>query len=124
MADAALAAVGAGAIEIHGKVSARNQDNVRLSLFYSVKAAVVFLAIALRVLPICRAVLLSEFTVVPPIQAVCRLLAVAAVLLGSYDAVSGASSGISGVVKYSGSTPVGNPTNYVVEPVEQPFRYP
>lgn len=91
--------------------------------FTCVKAAVLFLAVALRVLPICRAVLLSEFTAVPPIAAVCRLLVVTAVLLGSYDAVSGASAGISGVVKYSGSTPVGTPTNYVVEPVEQPFRY-
>ena len=47
----------------------------------------------------------------------------AVALLGSYDAVSGASAGVSGVVKYSGSTPVGLPTFEVAEPMGQPFRY-
>jgi uncharacterized repeat protein (TIGR01451 family) len=47
----------------------------------------------------------------------------AVALLGSHDAVSGASAGISGLVKYSGSTPVGSPTFDVAEPMGQPFRY-
>jgi len=50
-------------------------------------------------------------------------LAGAAALLGGFDAVSGASAGISGLVKYNGTTPVGSPTNYVVEPVGQIFKY-
>jgi hypothetical protein len=88
-----------------------------------VKLAVLILSVALRVLPVCRTVLISDFAAAPPIAAVARLLAVAAVLLGSYHAVSGASAGISGLVKYSGSTPIGSPTNNVIEPVAQPFRY-
>ena len=47
----------------------------------------------------------------------------AVALLGSYDAVSGASAGVSGLVKYSGTTPVGTPTFEVAEPMGQPFRY-
>jgi hypothetical protein len=47
----------------------------------------------------------------------------AVALLGSHDAVSGASAGVSGLVKYSGSTPVGTPTFEVVEPMGQTFRY-
>jgi hypothetical protein len=50
-------------------------------------------------------------------------LAGAVALLGSYEAVSGASAGISGLVKYSGSTPVGTPTFDLAEPMGQPFRY-
>jgi hypothetical protein len=47
----------------------------------------------------------------------------ATALLGSYDAVSGASASVSGLVKYVDTTPVGTPTNYVVEPVGEPFKY-
>lgn len=50
-------------------------------------------------------------------------LAGAGVMIGGHHAVSGASAGISGLTKYSNSVPVGLPTNYVAEPVGQPFRY-
>jgi len=44
-------------------------------------------------------------------------------MLGHYDAVSGASASVSGMVKYAGSTPVGSPTNYAAEPMGVPFKY-
>jgi uncharacterized repeat protein (TIGR01451 family) len=44
-------------------------------------------------------------------------------MLGHYDAVSGASARVSGMVKYAGSTPVGSPTNYAAEPMGAPFKY-
>ncbi len=50
-------------------------------------------------------------------------IAGAVVLLGSYDAMSGASASVSGAVKYVGTTPVGSPTNSMVEPVGEIFKY-
>lgn len=50
-------------------------------------------------------------------------IAGAAALLGSYDAASGASDGVSGLVKYSGTAPIGTPTFDVAEPMGHSFRY-
>jgi hypothetical protein len=44
-------------------------------------------------------------------------------MMGQYDAVSGASASVSGMVKYIGTTPIGSPTNYAAEPVGQVFKY-
>jgi len=88
-----------------------------------VKCASLFLAAALQVLPFCRWAVVSP-AAGPSCWAVVLTWAAAALAwLGSCDAVSGASAGISGLVKYSGTTPVGTPTFDVVEPMGQPFRY-
>jgi len=64
-----------------------------------------------------------DFSSKPRAAAVFVCLAGAVVLLGNYDAVSGASAAVTGLVKYVGTTPVGSPTNYVIEPLGDPFKY-
>jgi hypothetical protein len=87
------------------------------------KLASIFLAALLQLLPLSR-VVTASVTIAPSTGAlVSTWLAGAIALLGSYDAVSGASAGISGLTKYSGTTPVGTPTLDVAEPVGQSFRY-
>ena len=71
----------------------------------------------------CRAVLLGRVGAWPRGAVILGWVAGAVAMMGNYDAVSGASATISGMVKYVGSTPVGSPTNYVVEPVGQVFKY-
>jgi uncharacterized repeat protein (TIGR01451 family) len=88
-----------------------------------VKIASLFLAAVLQVLPICRVAVVSQATAPSAWVLVMTWVAGAVALLGSYDAVSGASAGVSGLVKYSGSTPVGTPTFDVAEPMGQAFRY-
>jgi hypothetical protein len=82
-----------------------------------------FLAAVLQVLPICRIAVVTPAATPSAWAIVMTWVAGAVALLGSYDAVSGASAGISGLVKYSGSTPVGLPTFDVAEPMGQAFRY-
>jgi hypothetical protein len=88
-----------------------------------VKIASLFLAAVLQVLPICRVAVVSQVAAPSTWALVMTWVAGAVAMLGSYDAVSGASAGISGLVKYSGSTPVGTPTFDVAEPMGQAFRY-
>jgi uncharacterized repeat protein (TIGR01451 family) len=88
-----------------------------------VKIASLLLAVVLQVLPICRVAVVSQATAPSAWVLVMTWVAGAVALLGSCDAVSGASAGVSGLVKYSGSTPVGTPTFDVAEPMGQPFRY-
>lgn len=87
------------------------------------RRASLILAGLLQLLPIGRVPAVIQVAGPSTLAIVSRWLASAVALLGQYDAVSGASAGISGVVKYSGSTPVGKPTNYVVEPTGLPFKY-
>ena len=87
------------------------------------RLASLFLAAVLQVLPICRVPVVSQAAAPSAWALVMTWVAGAVALLGSYDAVSGASAGVSGVVKYSGSTPVGTPTFDVAEPMGQAFRY-
>jgi uncharacterized repeat protein (TIGR01451 family) len=87
------------------------------------KIAPILLAAFLQVGPMCRAALGGRLDGRPRVAVICAWLAGAVVLLGSFDAVSGASASISGMVKYVGTTPVGAPTNSAVEPVNQPFNY-
>ena len=82
-----------------------------------------FLAAVLQVLPICRVAVISQSAAPSTWALVMTWVAGAVALLGSYDTVSGASAGVSGLVKYSGSTPVGTPTFEVAEPMGQAFRY-
>lgn len=82
-----------------------------------------FLAAVLQVLPICRIGVVTPVATPSAWAIVMAWVAGAVALLGSYDVVSGASAGISGLVKYSGSTPVGLPTFDVAEPMGQAFRY-
>lgn len=87
------------------------------------RIASLFLAALLQVLPICRVAVATQ-TAAPSAWAfIMTRVAGAVALLGSYNAVSGASAGISGLVKYSGTTPIGTPTFDVSEPMGQPFRY-
>jgi hypothetical protein len=88
-----------------------------------VKIASLFLAAVLQVLPICRVAVVSQAAAPSTWALVMTWVAGAIALLGSYDAVSGASAGVSGLVKYVGSTPVGTPTFDVAEPMGQAFRY-
>jgi len=88
-----------------------------------VKIASLFLAAVLQMLPICRVAVVSQVAAPSAWALVMTWMAGAVALLGSYDAVSGASAGISGLVKYSGSTPVGAPTFDVAEPMGEAFRY-
>jgi hypothetical protein len=81
------------------------------------------LAAVLQVLPICRIGVVTPVATPSAWAIVMAWVAGAVALLGSYDVVSGASAGISGLVKYSGSTPVGLPTFDVAEPMGQAFRY-
>ena len=87
------------------------------------KIAPLFLTAALQVLPICRIAVVSPAAAPSAWTLIMTWVAGAVALLGSYDAVSGASAGVSGLVKYSGSTPVGTPTFAVAEPMGQAFRY-
>ena len=87
------------------------------------KRAPLALAALLQLVPLCRTGALAQAAAAPSIAIVFTWIAGAAVLLGGYDAVSGASASISGLVKYVDTTPVGTPTNYVVEPVGEPFKY-
>lgn len=87
------------------------------------RVAALLMAVALQVLPLCRVAVVSPVAAPSTWAIICQRLVGASVLLGGYHAVSGASAGISGLTKYSGSTPMGTPTNFVVEPVGQPFRY-
>jgi len=87
------------------------------------KTAPLFLSILLQVLPVARVAILGP-AALPSTSAVLRAWALRAVVMaGTLDAVSGASAGISGLVKYSGTTPVGSPTFDVAEPAGLPFRY-
>jgi hypothetical protein len=88
-----------------------------------VRIASLFLAAVLQVLPICRIAVVTPAGAPSSWAIVMTWVAGAVALLGSYDAVSGASAGISGLVKYSGSTPVGLPTFDVTEPMGHAFRY-
>ena len=81
------------------------------------------LAVLLRVCGLYRVPVAGRALAPAPAAFVLTWLAGAIVLLGSYDAVSGASASVSGAVKYSGTTPVGAPTNYIVEPLGQTFKY-
>ena len=87
------------------------------------KIVPLFLAAVLQILPICRVAVVSQAAAPSAWAVVMTWVAGAVALLGSYDAVSGASAGVSGLVKYSGSAPVGTPTFDVAEPMGQPFRY-
>ncbi len=87
------------------------------------KTASLFLAAALQMLPICRVAIVTQAGAPSAWALVMTWAAGAVALLGRCDAVSGASAGISGLVKYSGSTPVGLPTFDVAEPMGQSFRY-
>jgi len=88
-----------------------------------VKTAPLFLAAVLQVLPICRVAIPGQAAAPSALAWVMTWVAGALALLGSYDAVSGASAGVSGLVQYSGSTPIGTPTFDVAEPMGQPFRF-
>lgn len=87
------------------------------------KAASVILAALLQMIPICRVAVVSSAAVPSGWAWVSTWIAGAMAALGSYNAVSGASEGISGLVKYSGATAVGVPTFDVAEPMGQTFRY-
>ncbi len=81
------------------------------------------LAALLQLLPIARTALVGPALAPGGCVWVATWIAGAMALLGGYDAASGASAGVSGLVKYSGLTPVDLPTFQVSEPVGQPFRY-
>ena len=87
------------------------------------KTASLILAALLQLLPICRTAVVAGAGVPSSWVCVSTWIAGAIALLGSYDAVSGASDGVSGLVKYSGATPVGTPTFDVAESMGQAFRY-
>lgn len=87
------------------------------------KPASLILAALLQLLPIARTALIGPALAPAGCAWVASWLAGAIALLGSYDAASGASAGVSGLVKYSGTTPVDMPTFEVAEPMGQPFRY-
>jgi len=88
------------------------------------KTGPLLLAALLRVGPICRTRIDGRVPARPSVAAIALWLAGAGLMLvGNYDGVSGASASVSGMVKYVGTTPVGLPTNYVEEPVGQPFKY-
>ena len=93
------------------------------SLKPMVRRASLILAGLLQVLPICRGPAAPALAAPASLAIVSRWLASAVTLLGSYDAVSGASAAIAGLVKYSGGTPAGKPTNFVAEPTGLPFKY-
>lgn len=86
------------------------------------KVTSLILAALLQVMPVCRAVIVSQAAASSAWAWVMTWAGVTA-LLGGYDVVSGASVGISGLTKYSGTTPVGTPTFDVLEPMGQSFRY-
>lgn len=88
-----------------------------------VRLVPVALAAVLQLLPIGRVTLLSQAIAPSSFAVVWRWTAGATALLGGYDAVSGASAAVSGMVKYMGTTPVGGPTNAAAEPVGQAFKY-
>ena len=81
------------------------------------------LAVLLRVCGLCRVPVTGPAFAPARAPFALTWIAGAIVLLGSYDAVSGASASVSGAVKYSGSTPVGSPITYIVEPLGQTFKY-
>ncbi len=87
------------------------------------KRVSLLLAALLQLAPLGRIGLVSQVATPSSIAIVFTWLAGAAVFLGRYDAVSGASASVSGLVKYVDTTPVGTPTNYVAEPVGEPFKY-
>lgn len=87
------------------------------------KAASIILAALLQMVPICRVAVVGSAAVPSGWAWVATWIAGAMAALGSYNAVSGASDGISGLVKYSGTTAVGVPTLEVAEPMGQTFRY-
>ena len=85
--------------------------------------ASLILAALLRVAPMCRSVLLGRTAAGPRTGVIFAWVAGALAMIGHYDAVSGASAEVSGMVKYVGTTPVGSPTNYAAEPVGGVFKY-
>ena len=87
------------------------------------KTASLILSALLQLLPICRPAVVGVALAPSNWACVSTWIAGAVALLGSYDAVSGASDGVSGLAKYSGTTPVGMPTFAVAEPMGQSFRY-
>jgi Immunoglobulin I-set domain len=87
------------------------------------KIASLILAALLQLMPMGRIALTGAALASAGWAQLATWMAGAVALLGSCDAVSGASSGVSGLVKYSGTTPVGVPTFEVAEPMGQSFRY-
>src|SRR5262245_48613085 len=87
------------------------------------RLASLILAAFLQARPICLGAGRNRLTGPPRAAVIFAWLAGAVALLGTYDAVSGASAAVSGLVKYVGTAPVGSPTNDVFEPVSQPFKY-
>jgi hypothetical protein len=77
----------------------------------------------LQVMPVSRTGLFRANGARSRVLAVCSGVAGALVLLGHLDAVSGASATVSGMVKYSGPTAIGAPTNYAAEPGGLEFKY-
>jgi uncharacterized repeat protein (TIGR01451 family) len=88
-----------------------------------VKLASITLAAFLQIGPMGRRGKCNQFSPRPRTTIIFAWITGAIGLLGNYDAVSGASAAVSGLVKYVGSTPVGTPTNYVQEPIGEPFKY-
>ena len=87
------------------------------------RAPSLLLAAALQVLPVCRVAVVGQSIAPSAWAVVMAWVAGTMAVLGSYDGVSGASAGVSGLTKYSGATPVGLPTFEVAEPMGQSFRY-
>jgi len=78
------------------------------------------LAIGLQLLPLTRVVCLTQTAAPSGIAVVCRWLAAAAVVLGGYHTVSGASAAIAGLAN---TNPRGPVTSNVTAQVNQPFSY-
>jgi len=87
------------------------------------KVPSLLLAGVLQMLPVCRVAVVGQSVAPSAWAVVMTWVAGAMAVLGSYDGVSGASAGVSGLTKYSGATPVGLPTFEVTEPMGQSFRY-
>lgn len=87
------------------------------------RIASIIVAAFLQLMPVCRVALVSQAAAPPAWAWIMTWAAAVATLMGGYDSVSGASVGISGLTKYSGTTPVGTPTFDVLEPMGQSFRY-
>jgi uncharacterized repeat protein (TIGR01451 family) len=85
--------------------------------------AAIVLATFLRLGPICRAGIHRRVPGRPRPVAIAIWLASAFALSGKYDAVSGASASVSGLVKYVGTTAIGLPTNHVEVASGDLFKY-
>ncbi|MBI2929053.1 MAG: hypothetical protein HYY24_25595 [Verrucomicrobia bacterium] len=80
-------------------------------------------AFGLQLMPVARVVSNAVLPASSTFAIIFKWAAGAVAVLGSFHAVSGASATITGILKYVGTTPVGNPTNNAVEPVAQVFKY-